>query len=351
MRSKVLPLAFFALALLAPLPVVFAEDPPAEPPAAPERKPLVRDIVDGKFVDEYFGIAFAAPDLKKAFAYGGGSQVTLFNGTAEGAEVQISVGETKETLTAEQLMEHLKGRWARDGQKRTDLETGTDPRPWAVFVQESLAGFKRHHGHAWYVRGNQVFEVHAQVREKSDTSGDLLKRLVHKLEVGPATESWVMAHAAAAQLGKDPRDPLVLLQAGMAYVNQQGLNNPAVGLAVLRRAQACAKPDTFDGNQNWTLLQGMGLAQLLVGEREQSITTWKAAIEGAAKTEDPKSSEGNARYNLACAYSLLGRLDEAFEELKKSFDLAGAQLRQHSLQDPDLENMRKDPRWAELSGS
>ncbi|MBN2120577.1 MAG: tetratricopeptide repeat protein [Candidatus Omnitrophica bacterium] len=52
-------------------------------------------------------------------------------------------------------------------------------------------------------------------------------------------------------------------------------------------------------------------------------------------------------YNLACSYSLLGRIDEAFSALKKSI-LLGYEDFSYILKDKDLENIRRDKRFLRL---
>ena len=49
-------------------------------------------------------------------------------------------------------------------------------------------------------------------------------------------------------------------------------------------------------------------------------------------------------YNLACSYSLLGRIDEALSSLKKSIEL-GYEDFNYLRGDPDLENLKKDKRF------
>jgi tetratricopeptide (TPR) repeat protein len=96
----------------------------------------------------------------------------------------------------------------------------------------------------------------------------------------------------------------------------------------------------------------MGLAQLTLGQREEAIATWKECIELAGKTTQPVEFGANSNYNLACAYSLLGRLDEAFAALEAAFGMGESEevagLREHALQDPDLANLRQDARWPRL---
>lgn len=49
-------------------------------------------------------------------------------------------------------------------------------------------------------------------------------------------------------------------------------------------------------------------------------------------------------YNLACSYSLVSKTDQALEALRKALEL-GFSDRQHLIQDPDLNPIRKDPRF------
>jgi Flp pilus assembly protein TadD len=54
-----------------------------------------------------------------------------------------------------------------------------------------------------------------------------------------------------------------------------------------------------------------------------------------------------ARYNLACSFSHLRRIDEALAELAASIRL-GYREYEHMLRDPDLANLRRDPRFRRL---
>ncbi len=52
-------------------------------------------------------------------------------------------------------------------------------------------------------------------------------------------------------------------------------------------------------------------------------------------------------YNLACSYSLLKRIDEALEALRRSFELGYADV-SHAQKDPDLTNVRQSPKYRPL---
>jgi len=60
------------------------------------------------------------------------------------------------------------------------------------------------------------------------------------------------------------------------------------------------------------------------------------------KPEDPI-----VHYNLSCSLSLLGKTEEALEELKKAV-LLGYDDFSYLLEDPDLENVRKLPTFLEF---
>ncbi len=76
------------------------------------------------------------------------------------------------------------------------------------------------------------------------------------------------------------------------------------------------------------------------GEYEKAIDAHKKA---AAFDE----TRGISLYNLACAYSLTGRIDEAMEVLHASHE-AGFDLEDLIEDDSDLDNLREDPRFMKL---
>jgi len=54
-------------------------------------------------------------------------------------------------------------------------------------------------------------------------------------------------------------------------------------------------------------------------------------------------------YNLACSFSLLGRVDDAYDALEQSVR-RGYHDMGHMLEDPDLENLRRDDRFEAFCG-
>ncbi len=52
-------------------------------------------------------------------------------------------------------------------------------------------------------------------------------------------------------------------------------------------------------------------------------------------------------YNLACSYSLLSRIDEAFESMQRAIALGYRDV-QYLQKDPDLINIRRTPKYRQL---
>ncbi len=84
------------------------------------------------------------------------------------------------------------------------------------------------------------------------------------------------------------------------------------------------------------------LANLLVSMKryEEAEVQYRSAI---------ARDEGHAKpyYNLACLYSLMGRTDEAIENLDQAF-ARGPSLRLQAVSDPDLKPLRKLPAFKHL---
>ena len=60
-----------------------------------------------------------------------------------------------------------------------------------------------------------------------------------------------------------------------------------------------------------------------------------------------RGEDAVAWYNLACSYSLLKRVDEACEALRRALELGYGDLA-HLQKDPDLVNVRRSPKYRQL---
>jgi tetratricopeptide (TPR) repeat protein len=60
-----------------------------------------------------------------------------------------------------------------------------------------------------------------------------------------------------------------------------------------------------------------------------------------------RPEDATVLYNVACSYSLLKQMDSALEALEKALSLGYNEFK-FLMSDPDLENLRKDPRFNPL---
>ncbi len=93
--------------------------------------------------------------------------------------------------------------------------------------------------------------------------------------------------------------------------------------------------------ENATAWQLLGFALHSDGKLDQAITAHLKATEFA-------STKQLGFYNLGCAYSMKNELDKAIEYLDKSTEGGFGQWKLFE-EDPDLENVRKDPRFAKVA--
>jgi tetratricopeptide (TPR) repeat protein len=104
----------------------------------------------------------------------------------------------------------------------------------------------------------------------------------------------------------------------------------------LRILEAALKND----EDNFDVLFELGNAYTRAGRYEEGLRVDQ-------KLTRLQPANPIAHYNFSCSLSLLGRIDEALEELEKSFRL-GYREYNHIVSDPDLDNLRKDRRFNEL---
>ena len=82
------------------------------------------------------------------------------------------------------------------------------------------------------------------------------------------------------------------------------------------------------------VLARQGRAEAAIAQAERAVAL------------DPK--DARAHYNAACAFSILGRADEALEHLRQALSGLDSLVAEWPKSDPDLELVRRHPGWAEL---
>jgi tetratricopeptide (TPR) repeat protein len=93
------------------------------------------------------------------------------------------------------------------------------------------------------------------------------------------------------------------------------------------------------GDDNELLAQ-LGYLYTRVGRYRDGLAVDRRLV--ALRPRDPI-----AYYNLACSHSRLKQFGRAFTAIRRAIELGYRDL-EHMQADPDLENLRKDPRWNDL---
>jgi len=346
---RVLP---FVLLALCAAPVVFADDPAPEVPApTPKRKkpPEPRRFEAGKLTDPYWGVEYTTAGLeeKKLDRQAG----ILLYGKSGRVQIEIQVWEFADELGAKERRDAEKKKW--DGKKRQQegFAQGDDPAPWATFQEEAPSGGMRRHGYAWFTRGCRAFVVHAYVMADAEGGADGVKNALFGLTVGPETGAAVLVQAQVKAREMPPDDPGVLASAAAQYLQGDHFGTPerpAIAEDLLRRAIENLPGSLLERNPAGLSEVWQSFGNTLVKRKkfDEAIPALVKGVEFAGKTMAPGPDTANANYNLACGYSLVGKVDEAFATLDKAFAKFAPVPQDHLEKDPDLENCRKDPRWA-----
>lgn len=127
---------------------------------------------------------------------------------------------------------------------------------------------------------------------------------------------------------QQPPSPSPKMTAANALYNQQKFQEAAAAFGEVIK-------DEPQNGRAWYLM-GMSLHSL--GKYEQAISAFEKNV---AIVGNP-----NAMFNIACGYSRLNQADKAFEWLEKS--LTSGALFINFEKDEDLENIRKDARFAKM---
>ena len=85
-------------------------------------------------------------------------------------------------------------------------------------------------------------------------------------------------------------------------------------------------------------------ALMLLGYAYTRRGEYKKGLDVDSRLVRLRPADPTAYYNLACSYALLEQVDDAFAALEKAVSLGYRQVQQ-MMKDPDLANLREDPRF------
>jgi tetratricopeptide (TPR) repeat protein len=344
----------YALPLSCVLAALCATAAPAQdaaPAPAPKRaKPMEpRKFEKGHLSDPYWGVTYDLPEVeeKKGERQAG----RLLDGTAGRVQVDIGIWEFADEMSAKDRRDAEKKKWEEKKREMKDAAQGDDPAPWITFEETSPSGSLRRHGYSWTVRGCRAFVVHAHVAADAEGGAEGVKAALTGLTVGPETGAAVFVQVVSKRSQMPYDDPGVLADAAQNYLDDKAAlgARPLIAEELLRRAienlpgsPLERKPDGVLG-----LHTSMAIAQMKLKRYDDAVATLTKCLDLATKTDRPGPQGASVQYNLACAYSLAGKLDEAFAALEKAYPAAewAPTTVEHAKKDEDLENCRKDARW------
>lgn len=90
-----------------------------------------------------------------------------------------------------------------------------------------------------------------------------------------------------------------------------------------------------------------GLVASMLAITEARLGSGEKAITRASEASSREPKNGGIRYNLACVYAILGRIDAALKSLQRSIELKPL-LARGALSDDDLISLRNNPRFNQI---
>jgi tetratricopeptide (TPR) repeat protein len=324
--------------------------PPAQPPAVKRAKPMEpRRFEKGHLTDPYWGVTYDLPDVeeKKADRQAG----KLLDGAVGRVQIEIGIWEYADEMTAAQRRDAERKKWEEKHREMKDVAQGDDPAPWVTFQEPSPSGAIRRHGYSWTVRGCRAFVVHAHVAADAEGGAEGVKAALGGLKVGPETGASVIVQVVSKESQMPYDDPGVLATAAQRYLDDKATlgARPAIAESLLARAieSLPGSPLARKPGGELQVYSDLAGAQMKLKKYDESVATLTKCLDLATKTERPGPDGAIVQYNLACAWSLAGKLDEAFAALEKAFPAAewAPTPLEHAIKDEDLANCRKDARW------
>jgi hypothetical protein len=324
--------------------------PPAQAPAVKRAKPIEpRTFEKGRLSDPYWGVTYELAEVEEK--KGDRQAGKLFDGAAGRVQVDIAIWEYADELSAKERRDADRKKWEEKSREMGNAAQGDDPAPWITFEEKSPSGSLRRHGYSWTVRGCRAFVVHAHCAADAEGAAAGVTAALGGLKVGPETGAAVIVQVVSRESQMPPDDPGVLDAAAQRYLDDKSPLGARAAIAESLLVRAIENlPGSPLSRKPAGVLQvhsQLAIAQMKLKKYDASAATLTKCLELATKTERPGPDGASVQYNLACAHSLAGRLDDAFAALEKAFPAAAwaPTTVEHAKTDEDLANCRKDPRW------
>lgn len=300
-----------------------------------------------EFRDTAWAVTFRAPGLDETTRLGGPNQ--LFAGEcADGTRVEITVTEGAAETAGAAWASAIVAGWESDGRSMSGRrDVAKAPAPTVLFTDHGLGDDLRRHGYAFHHRGLHMFLVHAVADGRDPRCDEKILASLGELELGEDRGTCLRSQETSRATGIAADDPTVLRQAAFAYVWDDP-KNPLLGAHLLERV--LERGDARFDRDELPVVQGIVGVGYLSARKLDRAAEWLARAEkGERDLGRPRGEAARHAYNLACAYSLDGKLDEAFDAMGRCAESgAWPAYWKHAQSDSDVDAMRDDPRWKEL---
>lgn len=293
--------------------------------------------------DAYWDVRYAAAGFEALPRPGGVAQIVRGR-LPGGIAVEVHVVEDDAVRDGAAWIGFLRTKWADEGRAMTSVE-GPDAAGVLLFSEAGPGGATRRHAYAVQPRGVHGFVAHAAGAPGDDAA---LRKAVAGLVVGARTGATLRAAQAARATGDPPTGAGIVLRAVSGYL---AARPPQALVAAEGAHDLPAEPTAdLDAEELWDACHSIGLA-LLTRRDTAPALAWltRARALAPAVRRGGESAVATTVYNLACAHAVAGDADSAFRHLDELVaSKTWPQFARWAQEDPDLERLRKDPRWSRL---
>lgn len=162
-------------------------------------------------------------------------------------------------------------------------------------------------------------------------------RQVRMLAIEALGEMRNRSKTITDMLEKVVRDPTAREYGFTAMVSLAKLGQTEIFDAQVKRLQNTGQDLLRENDERGQAYSALAGLWSRMGKQDKALACYKKAIEMAP-------NDKTLRYNLACSYAQMGKLDEAFKSLDLAID-KGFDHWEWMRMDGDLKPLHKDPRW------
>ena len=223
------------------------------------------------------------------------------------------------------------------------LEHETEPLTYTLFRRTIVEVFTEHKLYGYWTRNDTCFELHISSVGCDDFGGRALP-ILKSVKLGPDRGVTVETVALASTQGRHPTDWEIHLAAASHYLHQA---EPPVPERARRFFSSTIElaGEELDDEHRWIIEEGIGIAWLMEDDGDAAIPPLSRALELARAQPDRDQMLSSTLYNLSCAYSLTGDVEQACVLIGELLSTQPDDERKESLkeirQDPQLKAVRK----------